>query len=87
MLLQQATTPALFDNMKREIKARQEGGWKSVRWSIVKPPKLRQMNLVHGRIMAQNPKVIICFLKPGSMFSSIRPPAFVDTKTSGVGVG
>lgn len=57
-LLLQATTPALFDNMKREIKARQEGGWKSVRWSMVKPPRLGQMDIVHGRIMAQNPKVI-----------------------------
>ncbi|KAL3156146.1 hypothetical protein ABBQ32_012436 [Trebouxia sp. C0010 RCD-2024] len=54
--LRQATTPALFDNMKREIKARQDGGWKSVRWSMVKPPKLGQMDILHGRIMAQNPK-------------------------------
>lgn len=57
IVLRQATTPALFDNMKREIKARQDGGWKSVRWSMVKPPKLGQMDILHGRIMAQNPKV------------------------------
>lgn len=57
MMLQQATTPALFDSMKREIKARQDGGWRSVRWSMVKPPRLGQMDIVHGRIMAQNPKV------------------------------
>lgn len=56
-VLRQATTPALFGNMKREIKARQDGGWKSVRWSMVKPPKLGHMDILHGRIMAQNPKV------------------------------
>ena len=57
IVLLQATTPALFDNMKREIKARQDGGWKSVRWSMVTPPKLGRMDILHGRIMAQNPKV------------------------------
>ncbi len=53
----QATTPALFGDMKREIKARQDGGWKSVRWSMVKRPGLGQLDILHGRIMAQNPKV------------------------------
>lgn len=53
----QATTPALFGDMKREIKARQDGGWKSVRWSMVKRPSLGQLDILHGRIMAQNPKV------------------------------
>ncbi|KAL0029034.1 hypothetical protein WJX77_000889 [Trebouxia sp. C0004] len=54
--LRQATTPALFGDMKREIKARQDGGWKSVRWSMVKRPNLGQLDILHGRIMAQNPK-------------------------------
>lgn len=54
--LRQATTPALFGDMKREIKARQDGGWKSVRWSMVKRPSLGQLDILHGRIMAQNPK-------------------------------
>ena len=43
--------------MKREIKARQDGGWKSVRWSMLKRPTLGQLDILHGRIMAQNPKV------------------------------
>lgn len=54
--LRQATTPALFGDMKREIKARQDGGWKSVRWSMVKRPELKQLDILHGRIMASNPK-------------------------------
>ena len=53
----QATTPSLFGDMKREIKARQDGGWKTVRWSMSKRPELHMMDIVHGRIMAQNPKV------------------------------
>jgi len=56
-LSMQATTPALFGDLKREIRARQEGGWKSVRWSMVKRPSLGQLDILHGRIMAQNPKV------------------------------
>lgn len=55
----QATTPALFGDMKREIKARGGGGWKSVRWSMVKRPSLGQLDILHGRIMAQNPKVCV----------------------------
>ena len=53
----QATTPALFGDMKREIRARQDGGWRSVRWKMLKRPRLNQIQIVHGRIMAQNPKV------------------------------
>lgn len=57
--------------MKREIKARQDGGWKQVRWSMQKRPELHMLDIVHGRIMAQNPKVTVESLSgmPSSLLS------------------
>ena len=43
--------------MKAQLKAREDGGWKKVEWSLVRRPHLHELEVVHGRLIAQNPKV------------------------------
>lgn len=43
--------------MKKEIKARQDGGWRRVEWELPEAPILRDLEVVHGRLVYLNPKV------------------------------
>ena len=43
--------------MKAQLKGREEGGWKSFDWSLVRRPHLHELEVVHARLIAQNPKV------------------------------
>ena len=43
--------------MKAQLKARDAGGWKKVEWSLARRPHLHELEVVHGRLIAQNPKV------------------------------
>lgn len=54
--LRQVTTPAVFSDMKRQIKQRQAGGWARVEWSLLQPPTLGEIEVVHGRLIAIDPK-------------------------------
>ncbi|KAK9823749.1 hypothetical protein WJX72_005137 [[Myrmecia] bisecta] len=54
--LRQVVTPAVFSDLKRELKAREAGGWHSVRWALVERPPLKKVEVVHGRLVAINPK-------------------------------
>ena len=45
--------------MKAQLKAREDGGWKRVEWSLARRPHLHELEVVHGRLIAQNPKVRI----------------------------
>lgn len=50
-------TPAEYGNVKAQLKAREDGDWKKVEWSLVRRPHLHELEVVHGRLIAQNPKV------------------------------
>lgn len=43
--------------MKRQVKAREEGGWARVNWSFAQRPGLTDMEAVHGRMVMVNPQV------------------------------
>ena len=53
---QLVTTP-VYAAMKREIKARLDGGWSRVDWALPTRPQLRDLEVVHGRMVYLNPKV------------------------------
>ena len=55
--MMQLVTPGEYTNFKRQLKAREEGGWKRVDWSLVVEPRLRELELLHARLMSFNPKV------------------------------
>ena len=44
--------------MKREIRARQDGGWAHVDWALPARPQLQDLEVVHGRMVYLNPKVL-----------------------------
>ena len=53
----QILTPAEYSNAKAQLKAREDGGWKRVEWSLARRPHLHELEVVHGRMIAPNPKV------------------------------
>jgi len=53
----QITTGAEYGNVKAQLKAREDGDWKKVHWSLVRRPHLHELEVVHGRMIAPNPKV------------------------------
>lgn len=55
----QVVTPGEMTNVKRQLKAREEGGWKHVEWSLVRKPPLKDLELVYGRLLALDPKVCL----------------------------
>ena len=50
-------TPAEYGNFKAQLKAREDGDWKRVDWSLARRPLLNELEVVHGRMIAPNPKV------------------------------
>ena len=50
-------TPAAYGTVKAQLKAREEGGWKRVAWALARRPQLHELELVHARLIAANPKV------------------------------
>jgi hypothetical protein len=53
----QLLTPAEYGLVKAQLRARQEGGWKRVAWSLARRPQLHELELLHARLLAINPKV------------------------------
>ena len=53
----QIMTPAEYGNFKAQLKAREDGDWKRVEWSLARRPLLHELEVVHGRMIAPNPKV------------------------------
>ena len=46
----------MFTDVKRQLKAREEGGWARIAWALEERPELNQMEVVHGRLLAIDPK-------------------------------
>lgn len=53
----QLVTSPVYGLMKKEIRARDDGGWRRVEWDLPQPPTLREIEVVHGRLIYLNPKV------------------------------
>ena len=53
----QLVTPAIFADMKRQLRQREEGGWRRVQWELVSPPTPREVQVVQGRLILIDPKV------------------------------
>ena len=54
--LRSLTTPAIFSDMKRQIKQREHAGWHKVDWEIVEKPELYDVQLVQARVVAADQK-------------------------------
>lgn len=54
--LRQLVSPAVFADMKRQLKQREEGGWARVAWQLTQRPSMKEMEVVHGRLIALSPK-------------------------------
>ena len=54
--LRQLVSPAIFSDMKKQIKAREDGGWKRVDWALTHKPTLKEIEVVQGRLISIDPK-------------------------------
>lgn len=54
--LKKLCAPAVFTDMKRQIKARLDGGWDKVHWCLSSAPAINQVEVVHARLIAADPK-------------------------------
>jgi hypothetical protein len=54
--LRALTTPAIFSDMKKQIKQREKTGWSNVEWGLVEVPELRDVELVQVRVVAADQK-------------------------------
>ena len=51
--LQKCLTEAVYTDIRRELRARSQGGWARVAWSL---DSMDDVSVVHARLMAPNPK-------------------------------
>ena len=49
--------------MKAQLRARASGGWARVEWALARRPGLHELELVHARLLALDPKVGPCTLE------------------------
>lgn len=54
--LRSLTTPAIFSDMKRQIKQRESSGWHAVEWNLIDKPDLYDVELVQVRFLAADQK-------------------------------
>ena len=66
-------TSPVYGIMKKEIRAREDGGWRRVEWDLPQVPTLREIEVVHGRLIYLNPKVAT-----PSPFPPLRMPHILD---------
>ena len=67
-------TPAAYGTVKAQLKAREDGGWKRVAWSLARRPQLNELELVHARLITANPKVRVpCCLSEQASLALHKP--------------
>lgn len=44
-------------NVKRQLKVREDGGWKRIEWSLAAQPAPRDLEVLQARLLAMDPKV------------------------------
>ncbi|PSC75974.1 39S ribosomal mitochondrial [Micractinium conductrix] len=54
--LRQLVTPAVFSDVKRQLKQREDGGWARVHWEITQEPTARELTVMQGRLIMIDPK-------------------------------
>lgn len=54
--LRHLVTPSVFSDIKRQLKQREDGGWSRVEWKMTEVPPIKQLKVVHGRLIAISPK-------------------------------
>ena len=54
--LRHLVAPVIFTDMKRQLKVREEGGWKRVEWKMSIKPEMHTTEVVQGRMIAADPK-------------------------------
>lgn len=54
--LRHLVTPAVFSDIKRQLKQREDGGWARVHWELTQEPTVDQVMTVHGRLIMIDPK-------------------------------
>jgi hypothetical protein len=52
----QLITPVEMTNVKKQLKMREDGNWKRIEWSLGKELQPHDISVVHGRLMAMDPK-------------------------------
>ena len=52
----QRLTPVEYSNVKAQLRARGAGGWAHVAWALARRPQLHELELLHARLLALNPK-------------------------------
>ena len=55
----QIVTPGELTNVKRQIKMREDGNWSRVDWSLAETLNSGDIQLIQGRLMALDPKVLL----------------------------
>ena len=56
-MLLQAATPKHYINLKKQLAARQEGGWTRVAWGYAQQPSPYDIHLLQARLLMLDPKV------------------------------
>lgn len=56
VLARQRLTPVEYSNVKSQLRARGAGGWARVDWALARRPALHELELLHARLLALNPK-------------------------------
>lgn len=54
--LRHLITPVEMTNVKKQLKMREDGNWKRIEWSLGKELQPHDISVVHGRLMAMDPK-------------------------------
>lgn len=54
--LRQLVTPAVYSDMKRQLRQREDGGWARVEWALAAPVALADAEVCHGRLILADPK-------------------------------
>ena len=80
--LRQLVSPVVYTDMKKQLKAREEGGWKRIEWNMSVHPELHTTEVVQGRLIAADPKNDdTAFAQLTVKFSSSQKFAVFDSKS------
>jgi len=55
-LLREYSAAPVFSDFQKQVSHRRKGGWSKVEWKFVELPSLRQIEVVHGRMLLASPK-------------------------------
>ncbi|KAK9826398.1 hypothetical protein WJX81_007908 [Elliptochloris bilobata] len=55
-VLRQAATPKHYINLKKQLAARQGGGWAHVAWGLAEQPSQNDVHLLQARLLMMDPK-------------------------------